>query len=398
VSLDFSLTDEHKLIKQTVLQVLKQFEGRREELKKLVIEERKFPQEIWDALADAGLMGCLIPEEYGGTDMGLLPLTLALETMSEHGFGNGLIILTAMDAMCILRNGTDELRQRFLPDIANGKLKFCFALTEPNAGSNTFRLETMAKREGDSYIINGQKTFITGVDMSDYMLLVTRTTSLSECEAQKMPKAYGLSLFIVDTKSPGIRLNPIPTRGIEGMTQFEVFFDDCAVPANNLVGQENAGTMALFNSLNPERILAAAVACGLTQNVIKKSVDYASERRVFKNRPIGSYQAIQHPLAEAHIELEASRLLTYKAAWAYDKKMAPGQVGMFANMAKYKAAETAIFAVDRAIQTHGGYGFSEEYGIIFYWEAARLLRTAPISKEMILNYVAEHSLGLPRSY
>jgi alkylation response protein AidB-like acyl-CoA dehydrogenase len=398
MALDFSLSEEHELVRNSVLEVLKQFEPRRAEFKKMVVQDKIFPQEIWDALSEAGFMGCLIPEQYGGTDMGLLSLTIAMETMSSVGFGSGMLVLTSMDASCILKNGTEELKQRFLPGIASGELKFCFALTEPNAGSNTFRLETTAEKDGDSYIINGQKCFITGVDNSDYMLLVVRTTTLEHCEATKMPKAYGLSLFIVDPKTPGCNVRPLPMRGIEGHGQFELFFENCRVPAENLVGQENAGTMALFNSLNPERILAAATACGITEYMLKRSVDYAKERRVFKDRPIGAYQAIQHPLAHIKIELEATRLLNYKAAWCFDQGMPPGQIGMWANMAKYKAAELAIDAVDRAIQTHGGFGFTEEYGIIFYWESVRLLRTAPVSKEMILNYVAEHSLGLPRSY
>ncbi len=398
MALNFELSEEQQLIKDSVVSVLKQFESRRDEFRHRILKDKEFPAEIWDALAGAGFMGCLIPEQYGGTDMGLTALTIACEQMSATGFGNGLIVLTAMDALCILRNGSEDLKRRFLPDIASGKLKFCFALTEPNAGSNTFRLETIATKDGDNYRINGQKVFITGVDHADYMLLVTRTMSLKEVEEKKLPKAMGLSLFIVDTKNPGIKKRALPMRGIEGMTQFELFFDDCVVPAANLVGQENAGIYALFNSLNPERILAAAVGCGMTEKLIQMSVAYSKDRKVFKGRAIGSYQAIQHPLAELQIELEATRLLTYKAAWSFDRNDAPGKIGMWANMAKYKAAEMAIAAADRAIQTHGGYGFSEEYGIIWYWEGARLMRTAPVSKEMILNYVSEHALGMPRSY
>jgi alkylation response protein AidB-like acyl-CoA dehydrogenase len=398
MGLDFSLSEEHQMIKQMVGDLLKKFEPKKEELKKMVLVDKIFPQELWEAIADAGFLGCLIPEEYGGTDMGLLPLTIGVEEMSVHGYGNGMLILTAMDSSCILRNGTEEMKQRFLPKIASGEMKMCFALTEPNAGSNTFRLETVARKDGDSYKINGQKTFITGVDVADYMLLVTRSMTIAECEEAGLPKAYGLSLFLVDTKSPGITKKAIPTRGIEGMIQWDIFFDDLVVPAENLVGEEHAGVMALFNSLNPERILAAAMGCGIAEHLINKSIAYATERKVFKGRPIGSYQSIQHPLAELKIELEATRLLTYKSAWAYDADEPPGQIGMWANMAKFKAAELAIGAADRAIQTHGGYGFSEEYEVIHYWEGTRLLRTAPVSKEMILNYVAEHSLGMPRSY
>lgn len=364
MSLNFELSDEQKMIKQTVASIVKRFEGKREEMIKKVLKEKQFPQEIWDAISEAGFLGSLIPEEYGGTNMGLLALALAIEEMAANGFGNGLIVLTAMDALCILRNGSDELKKRFLPEIAKGKVKCCFALTEPDAGSNTFRISTLAKKNGNNYEITGQKVFITGVDVADYMLLVTRTTSLADVEKQGMPKAFGLSLFMVDTKSPGIEMRLIPTRGIEGMNQFLLFFDKVVVPAENMVGQENMGTMALFNTLNPERILASAAAVGVTEALLKKAVNYAKERKVFKNTPIGAYQGLQHPLAEVKIEQESIRLSVYRAAWAFDKGFHPGEVGHYANVAKYLAAELMIKAVDRAIETLGGYGFSEEYGII----------------------------------
>ncbi|MCZ7685127.1 MAG: acyl-CoA dehydrogenase [Sandaracinaceae bacterium] len=271
-------------------------------------------------------------------------------------------------------------------------------MTEPNAGTNAFRIETIAKKDGDAYRITGSKTFITGADVADRMLLVCRTTSREDVVRMGLPKPFGMALFVVDPKSPGITLTPIPTRGIEGMRQFTVFFDDVVVPAEELVGQPDAGAFVMFNSLNPERILAAATACGMARYCLGKAVSYANERKVFGDRPIGAYQGISHPLARVKMELEAARLMTYRAAWAFDADKSPGEVGAAANAAKYLATEMAIAAVDRAIQTHGGYGFSEDYGIIWFWEAVRLLRTAPITAEMILNYVAEHELGLPRGY
>jgi alkylation response protein AidB-like acyl-CoA dehydrogenase len=396
--IDFELSEEHRMIKETVSGLLKRFEPRAEEFRRMIHNEKKFPQEVWDAIAETGLLGSLIPEEYGGSGMGLMALTLAVEQMAAHGFGHALIILTGMDALCILRNGSDALKKKFLPDIAQGKTKFCFALTEPDAGSNTFRIATVARRNSHGYRISGQKVFITGADIADYMLLVARTTTPEELKQQNLPKVYGLSLFIVPTKTKGLTMTPIPTRGIEGMTQYTLYFDDVEVPAENLVGEENLGSMALFNSLNPERILAAATACGITENLLRKAVSYAKDRTVFKNAPIGSYQAIQHPLAEVRIELEAARLLTYKSAWAFDKGLDPAEVGTYANMAKLMAADLALKACDRAIETLGGYGFSEEYGVIYYWDAVRLIKTAPITREMILNYIAEHVLELPRSY
>ena len=396
--MNFELTEEQSAVVETVRKALRVLEPKRDEILRKVHKDKIFPQEVWDIFTQAGLFGALLPEEYGGTSLGLTSMALATEEMARLGFGNAVIMLTAMDSLCILRNGSEAMKRRFLPQVVQGKVKFCFAVTEPDAGSNTFRIATTAKRVGDEYEITGQKTFITGVDMTDYMLLATRTTSLAEIEATHQSKAMGLSLFLVPCKSPGIELRPIPTRGIEGMNQYTVFFDKCRIPADLLLGEEGMGSFALFNSLNPERILASATACGITDYLIEKACAYARERKVFKDRPIGAYQAIQHPLAESRIQLDAARLLTYRAAWAFDKNLDHATIGHYANMAKLTAADVALKACDQAIETHGGYGFSEEYGIIYLWDAVRLLKTAPITREMILNYVAEHVLQLPRSY
>ncbi|MDP6933041.1 MAG: acyl-CoA dehydrogenase family protein [Myxococcota bacterium] len=398
MALDFEMSEEQILFQESIKRCLEPFASRKEELTKMVLKDKIFPQELWDAICDTGIMGCVIPEEYGGNGTGLLNCTIGIETLASHGFGNALLVLTTMDASCILKNGSEEMKRRYLPKMASGEMKFGFALTEPNAGSNAFRIQTFAKKDGDDYLLSGEKVFITGADVADRLLLVARTTSREDIQAQGLPKAFGLALFIVDPKTPGITLSPIPTRGIEGMIQYTVHMDDVRISGSDLVGEPDMGGMALFNSLNPERILAAAAGCGMTQACLNKSVTYANERKVFRDQPIGVHQGISHPLAKVAIELEACRLLTYRAAWAFDRGDFPGVVGNFSNMAKYSAAEMAIEAVDRAIQTLGGYGFSEEYGIIHYYEAARLMRTAPITAEMILNYVAEHHLGLPRSY
>jgi alkylation response protein AidB-like acyl-CoA dehydrogenase len=399
VPLDFDLSDEHRMVQEAMRKCLEPFEAREAELRHMIFVEKTFPDELWEAICGTGLLGAVIPQEYGGTGMGLLPLALGIETLAKAGFGNAILILTAMDAACIARNGSEELKRRYLPKMATGELKFCFALTEPDAGTNAFRTATLATPSGDdAYRIRGQKVFITGADVADKMLLVCRTTARKEVEERGLPKAFGLALFVVDTKAPGVELKPIPTRGIEGMIQWSVHLDDVLVPATDLVGAADAGAVVLFNSLNPERILAAAAACGIAANVLEKAVRYARERSVFRERPIGTHQGVAHPLAQVHIELNACRLLTQRAAWAFDRDRPPADVGSYANQAKYKSAEMAITAVDRAIQTLGGYGFSEEYGVIHLWEATRLLRTAPVTAEMILNFVAEHDLGLPRSY
>ncbi len=396
--MDFRLTDEQGAVLEAVKPVLRKYEPRREALVRQIFHDKNYPQEVWDDLAAAGLMGAVIPESHGGSGLGLLPFTVAFEEVAWSGLASALHVLTVMDSACVLRNGDDALKKRILPAVAAGKTKLCFALTEPDAGSNTFRIRTLARRDGDVYRVTGQKTFITGADRADLMLLPCRSLSAEDVQAKGLPKAYGFTVLLVDPRAKGIELRPIPTRGIEGYTQFTVFLDDVAVPAENRVGEEHKGAEALFNSLNPERILAAAVACGMTRYMLDRACDYARKRNVFGKGAIGAYQAIQHPLADVRIRLDAARLLTYRAAWAFDQGLDPAEVGAFANMAKYTAAEMAIDAADRAIETLGGYGFSEEYGIVHLWEAARLLRTAPITKEMILNFVSEHVLGLPRSY
>ena len=394
---NFALGEEHNLLRTSVRQMLQRFEGRREEFRDLAIKEKRFPQELWDAFADVGLLGCLVPEEYGGNGAGLLALTVGFEEVCANAFSPGLLLVTAMDSACLLKNGSPELKQRYLPGIADGTLKFCFAITEPDAGTNTFRLKTSAKRDGDDYVLNGQKVFISGVDISDYMLVVARTTSIEELEAQGKPKSQGISLFVVDTKSPGLEKTPINIGLSEELTQFQLFFDNVRVPADHLVGQEGNGTFAMFTSLNPERILAAAICCGMSEYALK-AVSYAQERKVFKDTPIGAYQSIAHPLAEVKINLEAVKLMTYRAAWAFDQGMNPAEVGTYANIAKFLGADLAIKAVDAAIETHGGMGFVEETGLIGLWNGARLFKTAPVSREMLLNYVSEWNLGLPKSY
>ena len=398
MAVDFVLSEEHSLVKSAVKAMIRQYLPRQPEFREKARVERKIPEELWQAYADVGLTGCLVPQEYGGNNLGLLAFALGLEEIIASGFSPGPLLLTAMDSACILRNGTEEQKRRFLPKIADGTYKLCFAVTEPDAGTNTFATKTVARRDGDTYVINGQKTFITAVDITDYMLLVARTTTLEELQEEGKPKSYGLSLFLVETNAKGLQKQLIAIPLSEEMNQYQLFFDDVKVPAENLVGEEDKGVLAMFNSLNPERILATAIALGMTEYALKKAVDYASERKVFKGTPIGAYQAVAHPLAEVKIQSEAVRLMMYKAAWAFDNDLDPAEVGTYANMAKFLAADLAIKAVDHAIETFGGLGFAEETGLINFWNGARLLKTAPISREMILNYVAEWNLRLPRSY
>jgi len=378
--------------------MLRPFEAHRQEFERAVREHGRVPEEFWTALAEVGLLGAFVPEEYGGTAMGLTALATAADAMASRGFGHPLFLLTGMDALCIARSGSEALKRRFLPPIAAGTLKMAFAITEANAGTNAFRMTTRAVRRGDAYVLDGEKTFITGIDQADYVLMVARSRSREEVEREGLPKTSCLSVLVVDRHTPGITLTPLPMRAIDGAAQWTVHFDGVEMPAENLVGDEHAGASVMFNTLNPERVLIAAGACGQTERLLAMSIAYANQRVVFGTQPIGAYQAVQHPLADLRIRLEAARLLTYKAAAAFDAGIDPMEAGTYANMAKYLSTDLAIDAADRAIQTHGGSGFSEDVGVIGYWERTRLMRTAPISKEMILNFIGEHVLGLPRSY
>jgi len=396
--LDFVLSEEHEMLRASVKQMLAKHEHQKRAWREMTHRDHKFNYELWAEFADLGLLGCLVPEEYGGTNSGLVALTLAFEDITALGFSPSLMLVTCMDTACILRNGSDEMKRRIIPGVVEGKTILVFAVTEPNAGSNTFRIETVAKREGDRYVMNGQKIFITGVEVADYMLVVARTTTREELEAKSLPKSYGLSLFLVDPMTKGIEKTPIPTVATEGVYQWQLFFDNVEIPAENLIGIEDQGAIAMFNSLNPERILVGAICCGMAEQAIGMAVNYAKERRVFRDTPIGAYQGVAHPLAEAKIQLEAAKLMTYRAAWAFDAGLDPGTVGSYANHAKLLAADVALKAVDASLETHGGIGFAEETGLAQLWNGARVLKTAPLNREMILNYVAEQDLGLPRSY
>jgi alkylation response protein AidB-like acyl-CoA dehydrogenase len=346
--------------------------------------------ELWQAVGRAGYLGVNLPERYGGGGMGISELAIVTEELAAHGCP--LLLLMVSPAICgtlLARFGTPEQRQRWLPGLAGGELKMVFAITEPDAGSNTRRLDTTAVRDGGGWRISGRKYYISGVDEADAILVVTRT-GVEEGSGRGRP-----SLFIVDTDAPGLERTPIELMVQAPDRQFFLFFDDVRVAGDRLLGTEGDGLHQVFHGLNPERIIGAAAGNGTARYALAKAAAYANQRQVW-DVPIGAHQGLAHPLAEAKIEVELARLMTQKAAWATDAG-APG-AGEAANMAKYAAAEAALKAVDVAIQVHGGNGFAAEYGIAGLWWMARLLRTAPVSREMILNYVAEHSLRLPRSY
>jgi alkylation response protein AidB-like acyl-CoA dehydrogenase len=383
---DFVETQEQTMLRQAIAEIAAGFgheyyaeRGRRGEK----------VEELWEALSTGGFIGVNIPEEYGGGGMGIYELSIVCEELAVQGLPLLILIVSpAIAGSIITKFGTDGQKQNWLPGIASGERRIAFAITEPDAGSNSHRLSTTAKRDGDVYRLNGQKYYISAVDESDDILVVTRTgVDESTGKAQ-------LSLFVVDVDTPGLTMQKIDMEMVSPENQYTLFFDNAEVPADRLVGTEGDGLRQVFQGLNPERITGAAIGAGLGRYALDKAAAYARERKVW-DVPIGSHQGIAHPLAKAKIEVELARLMVYKAAWQYDNGLDAAEA---ANMAKYAIGEAAMEALDLAIQTHGGNGLSSEYGLADLWGNVRLLRTAPISREMILNFVAQHSLGLPKSY
>jgi alkylation response protein AidB-like acyl-CoA dehydrogenase len=391
--MSFVASDEERQIREAVTGIASGFG--REYIQRCVAAQEP-PTELWDALAEKGYVGVNIPEEFDGGGRGMTELAAVMEELARAGCPLLLMVVSPAIAGSVLaRHGTPEQKERWLRGIGAGTLKIAFAITEPDAGTNTHNLATVAERrdpEGPragSYFLRGQKTFISGVEDADALFVVAKT-GVNE------PSGRGLlSLFIVDVDAPGLERAPLPTAARGADRQWSLFFDDVEVPADRLVGTEHAGLATVFDGLNPERIMTAANAIGLGRRALAQAAQYACDRTVW-SAPIGTHQAISHPLAAAKIELELAALMTRKACWLYDGG-AKG-AGEASNMAKYAAAEAAIHCVDAAIQTHGGNGVALEYGLTEMWWGARTMRIAPVSKEMILNYVAEHSLGLPRSY
>ncbi|HEX8068255.1 MAG TPA: acyl-CoA dehydrogenase family protein [Thermoleophilaceae bacterium] len=346
------------------------------------------PTELWDELASHGYLGVNIPEEYDGGGLGMSALAAVGEEISAAGCGLLLIVVSpAIVGSILVRHGTEDQKERWLRGIGRGTTKVAFAITEPDAGSNSHNLATAAVKTDRGYALRGQKTFISGVEEADAILVVARM--------REPDGSLGLPIIaLVDSDAPGLERQEVQTVASSSDKQWLLFLDDVEVERDRLIGGETAGLKAVFDGLNPERIMGAAVCNGAARRALALAADYARERVVW-NVPIGAHQGISHPLAEAKIELELARLMMQKAAALYD---AGAPAGEASNMAKYAAAEAGIHCVDRAIQTHGGNGFTHEYGLPDLWWGVRLVRTAPVSREMILNYVAEHSLGLPRSY
>ena len=384
--MDLTETDEHRALRQSVGAIAEKF-GADYYVRKA--EAREPTTELWHALGDHGFLGINLPEEHGGGGAGLVELAIVCEETAAHGTPLLLLLVSsAISGEVIATYGTLEQRARWLPGLASGTSKIVFAITEPDAGSNSHRLATTATRDGGDYVLRGQKYYISGVDDADAVLVVART-------GPGGPNGRApLSLFVVDTDAPGLVKEPLPVSVTLPERQFTLHFDGVRVPVDRLIGTEGEGFTQVFHGLNPERITGAALCVGIGRYVLGKAAAYATTRVVW-DQPIGAHQGVAHPLAAARIQVELAALMTHKAAWQHDQGQPAGEAS---NMAKYAAAEAALAAADAAIQSHGGNGLATEYGLLPYWGLARLLRIAPVNREMILNYVAQHTLGLPRSY
>ena len=353
---------------------------------------RGYPEEFVDALMKAGWLSAMIPEEYGGSGLGLSAATVIMEEINRCGGNSGAVHGQMYNMGTVLRHGSRAQKERYLPRIAAGELRIqSMAVTEPTTGSDTTRLKTTAVRKGDRYVVNGQKVWISRVQHSDLMVLLARTTPLADV----VKKSEGMSVFIVDVKSAmggGMTVRPIPNM-VNHETN-ELFFDNLEVPAENLIGEEGRGFKYILDGLNAERTLIAAECIGDGYWFIERAAKYANERIVF-DRPIGRNQGVQFPIADAYIEVEAANLMRFKAAELFDAGLA---CGAEANMAKYLAAKASWEAANVCVQTHGGFGFACEYDVERKFRETRLYQVAPISTNLIFGYVAEHVLGLPRSF
>jgi acyl-CoA dehydrogenase len=357
-----------------------------------VDRESAYPQEFVDALTDAGYLAALIPEEYGGAGLGVLEASVILEQINRSGANSAACHAQMYTLGTVLRHGSEEQKRTYLPAIARGELRLqAFAVTEPNTGSDTTKLKTTAVRDGDRYIVNGQKVFISRVQHSDLMVLLARTTPLDQVQR----KSDGLSVFLIDLRTiqPG-SLTVKPIRTMMNHETNELFFDDLDIPASSLIGEEGKGFRYILDGMNAERILLAAECIGDGYWFTDRASAYASERVVF-DRPIGKNQGVSFPIARAYINVRAADLMRYEAARLFD---AGQPCGAEANMAKYLASEASWEAANAAVQTFGGYGFAEEYDVERKFRETRLYQVAPISNNLVLSYVAEHVLGMPRSY
>lgn len=388
--MNFQATDEHQLIRDAVRRVCAGFG---DDYWAECDAEHRFPWDFYAALAAAGWIGVAIPEAYGGAGNGITEASIVLEEVAASGAamnGASAIHLSIFGMHPVVKHGSEEMKEKYLPRVASGDLHVAFGVTEPDAGTDTTSIKTTARREGDCYVVRGRKVWTTKALDAERVLLLVRTTP-----AEEAPKrTAGMTLLLAELQRPEVKISPIGKVGRNAVASCEVVYDDLPVSVTDRVGEEGKGFRYLLDGLNAERILVAAEALGIGRAALRRAAAYARERVVF-GRPIGMNQGVSFPLGEARMRLDAAELMIRKASWLIDRGM---PCGAEANMAKWLAADAAFQAADQAMQTHGGFGYANEYHVERYWREARLMRIAPISQEMILNYVTEHVLELPRSY
>ncbi|MGB3865413.1 MAG: acyl-CoA dehydrogenase family protein [Xanthobacteraceae bacterium] len=388
--MDFALSAEQESIRDAIVKICTPFDDAY-----WLAKDRAggFPTEFHKAMADAGWLGICIPEAYGGSGLGITEAAIMMRTISESGAGMSgasAVHMNVFGLNPVVVFGTDEQCRRMLPPIVSGHERACFAVTEPNTGLNTTQLKTRAVRHGDKYVVNGQKVWISTAQVAEKILLLARTTPLEEVKSP----THGLSLFYTDFDRSRIAVHEIEKMGRKAVDSNELFFADFEIPVADRIGEEGRGFEYILHGMNPERILIAAEAVGLGQLALSRAAAYARTRVVF-NRPIGQNQAIQHPLAKNWMELEAAWLMVMSAGWQYDKGMSCGPA---ANAAKYLAAEAGFHACEQAVMTHGGFGYAKEFHVERYMREIMIPRIAPISPQLILSFIAEKVLGLPKSY
>jgi acyl-CoA dehydrogenase len=393
--MDFNFTEEQKMIANIAKEIAKNFPPeywREKDLKE------EFGEEFYKAIGKAGFTGMVIPEKYGGAGKGVTELLIAMEELAANGCGMAgvwyLVITEDFGGISIIRHGTETQKEKYLPRIASGDIEFCMGLTEPDAGTNTLNTKTRAQKVNDGWIINGNKTWISGADRARGMMLITRTTP-----KEKAPrKTFGISLFLIDLPNPAVNVTTIPKHGINYSHSCDIGINDLKVSEDALMPPLDGGWYSLLDTLNIERMSFTTAAIGIARLAMSKAIEYSKDRKVFGDTPIGSYQGLQFNLAEAYAGIEAAKLLNLKASTLYDNGASIAEVGNAVNPAKILAVESGIKAVYWAMQTFGGYGYAREYDIERWWREINLIRLAPVSQQMALSYVGEHILGMPRSY
>lgn len=388
--MDFSPSAEHDAIREGIRRICSDFDDDYWSAKD---RDHEFPWEFYRRLAEGGWIGIAIPAEHGGGGQGITEASVMLEEIAASGAamnGCSAIHLSIFGMEPVRRHGSAALAREVLPRIASGELHVAFGVTEADAGTDTTSITTRAVRDGDDYVVHGAKVWTTKATLCEMCLLLVRTTPREQCARP----TDGLTLLLVDLQRPEVDIRPIPKLGRNAVVSCEVRYDGLRVPIGRRIGEEGAGFRYLLDGLNPERILLASEALGIGRAAMRRATTYAKERIVF-DRPIGKNQGIAFPLAEAHMRLHAAELAVREASWRFDRDLPCGES---ANTAKYLAADAAFFAADRALQTHGGFGYATEFHVERYWREARLLKIAPVSQEMVCNFISSQVLGLPKSY